>query len=95
LLILEAVKRNQPSRTNREVRGLSADGAGQLFSGVVRRTDQRTGLDVGESHAHALIGELLEFLGSDPPIYREMEFRRLEVLAECDQIHIGVTEVPQ
>src|SRR5688572_711338 len=67
--------------------------AGQLFAGVVRGPDERTGLDVSEAHGHAggrVIGKLL---WRHPAVHGEMEFRRLQVLADRHEVDVCVPQI--
>ena len=60
---------------------------------MVRGPNQRPGLNVGEAHLPATSRVLGEFIRRYPPVYWEVELRRLEVLAHGDDVAPGVGEV--
>ena len=67
----------------------------ELRAGVVRAPNERPGFHVRDAHGLARALVLGELVGRDPAIDRQVELRRLQVLAHRHQIAARVPQVGQ
>src|SRR5256886_7362684 len=67
----------------------------EKFAGSVRRSDERSGGDVGETHRLARLAESVEGLRRHILLHGEMPIARSQVLPQGQYVHVHGAKVPQ